>query len=56
MIDADNGLLVPFFDVAALAERVIEVLANPRRFRSMREKASQMVVENYDAERIWFPR
>jgi glycosyltransferase involved in cell wall biosynthesis len=56
VIDADNGLMVPFFDVAALAERVIEVLANPRRFRPMREKARQLMVEKYDAERICIPK
>jgi glycosyltransferase involved in cell wall biosynthesis len=56
VIDADNGLLVPFFDVAALAERVIEVLANPRRFLPMRAKARQLVIEKYDAERICIPK
>jgi len=56
VINGDNGLLVPFFDVAGLADRVIEVLANPRRYETMREKARQTVVDTYDAERICVPR
>jgi glycosyltransferase involved in cell wall biosynthesis len=55
-IDGQNGLLVPFFDVAALSERVIEVLANRRRFGRMRNKARQFAIKNYDAERICIPR
>ncbi len=56
VIDGENGLLVPFFDVSGLADRVIEVLANPRRYETMREKARQTVVDTYDAERICVPR
>jgi glycosyltransferase involved in cell wall biosynthesis len=55
-IDGENGSLVPFFDVATLAERVIEVLARPRQARSMREKARQSVIDTYDAERICVPK
>jgi glycosyltransferase involved in cell wall biosynthesis len=56
VIDGENGLLVPFFEPAAIADRTIEVLANPRRFRTMREKARQLVVEKYDAERLCIPQ
>jgi glycosyltransferase involved in cell wall biosynthesis len=56
VIDGENGLLVPFFDVAGLAERVIEVLANRRRYNVMREAARQCVVDHYDAERICVPK
>jgi glycosyltransferase involved in cell wall biosynthesis len=55
-IDGENGVLVPFFDVATLAERVIEVLARPRQANSMRERARQSVIETYDAERICIPK
>src|SRR5262249_34203558 len=55
-IDGENGVLVPFFDVATLAERVIEVLAHPRQANSMRERARQSVIETYDAERICIPK
>ncbi len=56
VIDGENGSLVPFFDVAALAERVIEVLTHPRQAKLMREKARQTVVNAYDAERICVPK
>jgi glycosyltransferase involved in cell wall biosynthesis len=55
-IDGENGSLVPFFDVATLADRVIEVLAHPRQARAMREKARQSVIDTYDAERICVPK
>jgi glycosyltransferase involved in cell wall biosynthesis len=56
VIDGENGSLVPFFDVATLAERVIEVLADPQRAKLMREKARQTVIDTYDAERICVPK
>jgi glycosyltransferase involved in cell wall biosynthesis len=55
-IDGENGFLVPFFDVAGLSERVIELLANRRRHKSMRERARQHVMDRYDAERICVPK
>jgi glycosyltransferase involved in cell wall biosynthesis len=54
--DGENGLLVPFFDVDGLADRVIEALARPEQFRTMRTRARQTVIENYDMERICIPR
>jgi glycosyltransferase involved in cell wall biosynthesis len=56
VIDGENGLLVPFFDIAAVSERVIELLANRRRYKSMRETARQHVIDRYDAERICVPK
>jgi glycosyltransferase involved in cell wall biosynthesis len=56
VIDGENGLLVPFFDVAGLSERVIEVLANRSRYESMCERARRCVIDNYDAERICVPK
>jgi glycosyltransferase involved in cell wall biosynthesis len=56
VIDGKNGLLVPFFDIAAVSERVIELLANRRRYKSMRETARQYVIDRYDAERICVPK
>jgi glycosyltransferase involved in cell wall biosynthesis len=44
----ENGILVPFFDVSQLADRVIEVLAHPGRFRAVRENARRAVEEKYD--------
>jgi len=39
VINGENGLLVPFFDVEQLAQRVIEALAQPGRFHSLRAAA-----------------
>jgi glycosyltransferase involved in cell wall biosynthesis len=56
VIDGENGLLVPFFEPAAIADRVIEVLAKASRFRATREKARQLVIDKYDAERVCLPQ
>lgn len=55
MIDDDNGLLVPFFDVERLADTVVAALAAPERFRDMRVRARHHVVAGYD-RRICVPR
>lgn len=51
----ENGLLVPFFDGAALAERVVEALAEPERFRHLRQAARRTIVERYDYESTSWP-
>jgi glycosyltransferase involved in cell wall biosynthesis len=51
-----NGLLVPFFAVDDLAERVVEALQDPAKFVPIRETARQYVIENFDAERISVPQ
>ncbi|WP_271621606.1 glycosyltransferase [Bradyrhizobium sp. CCBAU 51745] len=56
IIDGSNGILVPFFDIAQLSERVIEALANPRRFAGMRRAARETVVSRYDLDRVCLPR
>lgn len=52
----ENGLLVPFFDTAKLADTVVEVLAHPRRNRDIRQAARQTIVERYDFRRVSWPR
>ncbi len=52
----ENGLLVPFFAVAKLAERVIEALREPAKFSAMREAARRHIVDQYDAEQVCVPR
>jgi glycosyltransferase involved in cell wall biosynthesis len=52
----ENGLLVPFFDSQQLAERVIEVLSNPRRFSPLRAQARQTILDRYDMTRICLPK
>jgi glycosyltransferase involved in cell wall biosynthesis len=52
----DNGLLVPFFAIDELAEKVVEVLQEPDRFNAIREAARRSVIEHYDAASICIPR
>jgi glycosyltransferase involved in cell wall biosynthesis len=45
--DGETGLLSDFFDHEALAERALEVLAEPGRFSSLGENARALVEERY---------
>jgi glycosyltransferase involved in cell wall biosynthesis len=56
IVNNKNGLLVPFFDVDQLAERVIEALAYQRRFNSLRAQARQTILDRYDLARICLPK
>jgi len=53
--DGENGLLVDFFDLDGLADRVIEVLANPARYGTMRARAREAVVQRYDLKTHCLP-
>ena len=52
----ENGLLVNFFDVAALSETVVDVLARPERFAPLRAAARQTALERYDLATICLPQ
>ncbi|AWK90205.1 glycosyltransferase family 4 protein [Azospirillum thermophilum] len=54
--DRENGLLVDFFDGAALADRIDEALSHPDRMQDIRERARRTVVENYDLHTVTLPR
>jgi len=56
VLNDENGLLVPFFDIEQLAERVIESLTFPRRFRSVRAQARHTILEQYDLARVCLPK
>jgi glycosyltransferase involved in cell wall biosynthesis len=56
VLNSDNGILVPFFDVEQIADRVIEALAHPRRFKSIRARARATVVNEYDMRRKSLPK
>jgi glycosyltransferase involved in cell wall biosynthesis len=56
IIDGTNGILVPFFDIEQLSDRVIGVLANRERYQSMRQSARQFVKSNFDADTVCVPR
>jgi glycosyltransferase involved in cell wall biosynthesis len=51
-----NGLLVPFFDTAALAETVVDALAHPDRYAPIRKAARQTLLERYDLNTICLPQ
>jgi hypothetical protein len=48
--DGVNGLLFDFFDHAAIAERVDEVLDHKDRMAAMRKKARQTIEQTYELE------
>jgi glycosyltransferase involved in cell wall biosynthesis len=54
--DGTNGFLVPFFDFDGIADRVVEALANPSKFRDLRSRTRQRVAENFDMERVCLPK
>ena len=56
IVDGYNGILVDFFDIKALAERVNEVMLDAKRFAKMRSRARQTVVVKYDLHSLCLPR
>jgi glycosyltransferase involved in cell wall biosynthesis len=50
-----NGLLVDFFDVKGLADRVCEALAEPEKFSPLRMAARQRIVEELDLKTVSLP-
>jgi glycosyltransferase involved in cell wall biosynthesis len=54
--DGRNGLLFDFFDSAAIAERVADVLAHPAEYQRLRTQARQTVLDRYDLATVCLPR
>lgn len=52
----ENGLLFDFFDGAALADRVTEVLQDPARFDAMAAEATRRARRDHDLETVCKPR
>ena len=50
--DGDNGLLVDFFDTAALAARICDALERPGDFSHLREGARRTAVDRYAAAEL----
>lgn len=50
-----NGLLVDFFDHAALADTLADALERQAALQPLREAARQTVVERYDLQRVCLP-
>jgi glycosyltransferase involved in cell wall biosynthesis len=53
---AKNGLLVDFFDVAALANTVCEALERPQDFAPLRVAARKSALNRYDLARVCLPQ
>jgi glycosyltransferase involved in cell wall biosynthesis len=54
--DGENGMLVDFFDHIGIADRVDAVLDHPDRMQSIRDRARQTIIENYDLRTVTLPR
>lgn len=55
VIDAENGVLVPFHEPARLAEAVAEVLADRGRFAARGRAARRTAVERFDTRTVCLP-
>ena len=54
--DKKNGLLVDFFDVEDISEKVIDVLSNPKKYNDIRKMARKTIIDNYDLRRVCLPK
>jgi glycosyltransferase involved in cell wall biosynthesis len=53
--EGKTGLLVDFFDVTGLADRVCKALAEPGRFDHLRKNARNLIAAHYDRDNICIP-
>jgi glycosyltransferase involved in cell wall biosynthesis len=53
--DGGNGLLVDFFDVHGMSEKIIDALGAPDRFADIRKNARRTIMERYDLRNICLP-
>jgi glycosyltransferase involved in cell wall biosynthesis len=51
-----NGILLPFFDHARMADAVVDALANPDRYMPLRKAARRTMLENFDLHAHCLPR
>lgn len=54
--NGENGLLVDFFDTDQIATVVAEALAHTERYKAIRHRARQTIVENYDLRTCCLPQ
>jgi glycosyltransferase involved in cell wall biosynthesis len=55
VLNKENGILVPFFDVDELAGRVIDALAHRSRYSEIRKAARQTILDRYDLAQTCLP-
>ncbi|WP_462381130.1 glycosyltransferase [Pseudomonas sp. Marseille-QA0892] len=53
--DGKNGLLVDFFDIVGLSERVCNALEAPEAYEAMRARARETVITRFDLQRVSLP-
>ena len=56
IVDGQTGLLVPFFDHAALATKVCALLQDPAKRQSLGANARAFAQANYDLQAVCLPR
>lgn len=54
--DGENGLLIDFFDVAGLCDRIDAVLDHPDRMNGLRQAARRTIIEHYDLKSVCLPK
>lgn len=52
----ENGILLPFFDHARLADAVVDAIANPDRYVPLRKAARRTMLERFDLHAICLPK
>lgn len=56
IVDGETGLLVDFFDAAALADKVARLLENPEERQRLGQAAREFAVIHYDVNRVCLPQ
>lgn len=56
IIDGETGVLVDFFDPDSLAQKVCDLLEDPRRRQALGKQARKFAVSHYDLESVCLPR
>ena len=56
IIDEETGLLVDFFDMKALIQKVCELLDNPQKAQQLGQNARLFAQKNYDLKTVCLPK
>ena len=48
VVDASNGILVPFLDSRALSDAIVNVLSRPQKYADMSKAARATILDRYD--------
>jgi glycosyltransferase involved in cell wall biosynthesis len=50
-----NGILCDFFDIGGIADAVVDALAHPDHYQSLRAAGRRTIVERFDLRRVCLP-